>query len=78
VATASRDKTCKIWEGETLKLRGTLKGHKKSVWDVKFSMWDQLVISSSADTTLKIWNLTTLECIKVRHYLLLKNYSSIN
>jgi len=65
VATGSRDKTAKIWDSERLQLLGSLKGHKKSVWDVKFSQWDQLVITSSADTTLKIWNIGTFDCIQV-------------
>ncbi len=66
VATGSRDKTAKVWDSESLKLLGSLKGHKKSVWDVKFSPWDQLVITSSADTTLKVWNIPTFECMQVR------------
>lgn len=65
VATASRDKTAKIWDAESLQLIATFKGHKKGVWDAKFSSWDQLVVTASADTTIKIWSLTTYECMQV-------------
>ncbi len=64
VATASRDKTCKIWDTESLQLITTFKGHKKGVWDAKFSSWDQLVVTASADTTIKIWSLSTYECMQ--------------
>jgi len=64
--TGSRDKTAKVWDSDTLNLMGTLKGHRKGVWDAKFSSWDQLIATSSADTTIKIWSLATFECIQVR------------
>jgi len=65
VITSSRDKTAKIWDTESLGLVGTLKGHKKSVWDAKFSSWDQLAVTSSADTTIKVWNVVSFSCIQV-------------
>lgn len=64
VITCSRDKTAKIWDGQSLGLVGILKGHKKSVWDAKFSTWDQLAVTSSADTTIKIWNVISFNCIQ--------------
>ena|SRR5258706_2297691 len=49
LATGSQDKTAKIFEievsnrGTSIKLIGTLKGHKRGVWNVKFSRTDRLV-----------------------------------
>lgn len=35
VATASQDKTVKLWTCDTLELLGVLKGHKRGVWSVR-------------------------------------------
>jgi len=54
-----------LWDADQLSLVATMKGHKKGVWDVKFSHWDQLLATSSADASIKIWNLVSFDCIKV-------------
>ncbi|KAK2560069.1 Transducin beta-like protein 3 [Acropora cervicornis] len=64
LATGSQDKTAKIWlvsDGSTI---GTLRGHKKGIWCVRFSPVDQCVATSSADSTIKIWALSDLSCVK--------------
>lgn len=43
---------------------GTLRGHKKGIWCVRFSPVDQCVATSSADSTIKIWALSDLTCVK--------------
>lgn len=64
IATASHDKTAKIWDSSSGDEIGVLKGHRKVVWCVHFSPVDQCVVTSSADMTLKIWNLTDFACIR--------------
>lgn len=63
IATASQDKTAKLWT-ESLSLLGTLRGHKRGVWCVRFSPVDQVVVTSSADCTIKLWSIGDLSCLK--------------
>jgi WD40 repeat protein len=61
-ATASMDKTVKIWESETLKLRKVLDasrhgGHKNSVNKLIWSAFDDLLVSASDDKNLSIWKI---------------------
>ncbi|XP_050513155.1 transducin beta-like protein 3 [Diabrotica virgifera virgifera] len=63
IATASQDKTAKLWT-PTLELLGTLRGHKKSLWCVKFSPVDQVVVTASSDSTIKLWSIADLSCLK--------------
>uniref|UniRef100_A0A0A9YHX5 Transducin beta-like protein 3 n=2 Tax=Lygus hesperus TaxID=30085 RepID=A0A0A9YHX5_LYGHE len=64
VASASMDKTTKLWDLKNLSPLGTLKGHRRGVWSVVFSPFDQVVLTCSADTTLKIWSISDLSCLK--------------
>lgn len=63
IATASQDKTAKLWT-DSLTLLGVLRGHKRGVWSVTFSPVDQVVMTSSADCTIKLWSIATLSCLK--------------
>ncbi|KAG9050764.1 U3 small nucleolar RNA-associated protein 13 [Tulasnella sp. UAMH 9824] len=76
LATASQDKTAKIYSIEyslkpgkgnakgDLKLVATLKGHKRGVWNVKFSKFDRVVATASGDKSVKLWNLENFACMK--------------
>ncbi|CAH1394841.1 unnamed protein product [Nezara viridula] len=64
VATASLDKTAKLWNAKDLAPLGTLRGHRRGVWSLVFSPVDQVVMTCSADTTIKIWSLGDLSCLK--------------
>ncbi|XP_075231380.1 transducin beta-like protein 3 [Lycorma delicatula] len=64
IATASFDKTAKIWNANDLSLIGVLRGHRRGVWSVRFSPVDQVVLTTSADSTLKLWSLSDLSCLK--------------
>jgi U3 small nucleolar RNA-associated protein 13 len=46
-------------------LLGVLRGHKRGVWCVRFSPVDRVLLSSSADCTVKLWAVEDLTCIKV-------------
>ncbi len=63
VATASQDKTIKLWSTDKLLLISTLTGHKRCVWKVSFSPIDKVMVSCSADRTLKLWSLADYSCI---------------
>ncbi|XP_018044138.1 PREDICTED: transducin beta-like protein 3 [Atta colombica] len=64
IATASQDKTAKLWYAENLQLVGVLHGHRRGVWCVRFSPIDQVLLTTSADCTMKLWSLTELNCLK--------------
>jgi U3 small nucleolar RNA-associated protein 13 len=71
-ASASQDRTVKIYsatEGEAI---GVLRGHRRGVWTVKFAPKDSQVPSSgnkgliatgSGDKTVKIWSLADYSCL---------------
>ena len=56
IASASADKTIKLWslEGKELK---TFKGHRDSVYSVSFSPNGKTIASASSDKTIKLWSL---------------------
>lgn len=75
-ATASQDKTVKIWNLTTGDTLGTLKGHRRGVWSVKFaptslnasilggSTGGKVIATGSGDKTVKLWSLTDYTCLK--------------
>ncbi|MEB3280172.1 MAG: AAA family ATPase [Lyngbya sp.] len=56
LASASGDRTVKLWNVQTGKEIETLKGHNKDVLGVSFSPDGQTIASSSRDQTVKLWN----------------------
>lgn len=64
IATASQDKTAKLWSADGLQLVGVLRGHKRGVWCVRFSPVDQVLLTTSADCTMRLWSLTDMSCLK--------------
>ncbi|GAA5854118.1 hypothetical protein JCM8547_008235 [Rhodosporidiobolus lusitaniae] len=76
LASGSQDRTAKLFTilytaatksspaQASLSLLGTLKGHKRGVWSVKFSPVDQCLATASGDRTVKLWSLQDLTCVK--------------
>ncbi|CAN9182844.1 unnamed protein product [Alternaria alternata] len=62
VASASGDKTVRLWEAATGMCRSTLEGHSDDVWAVAFSPDGQLVASASDDKTVRLWEVATGTC----------------
>jgi WD40 repeat protein/beta-lactamase regulating signal transducer with metallopeptidase domain len=67
IATAHDDKSIRIWDAATRRLRSTLKGHTERVWSVAFSPDGKLLASASGALNqakkpgeVKLWDLTSL------------------
>lgn len=77
-ASASQDKTVKIWDVEKLEVQGILKGHKRGVWTVRFAPQNTpsiqgeqgsvsgkgVILTGSGDKTIKLWSLSDYTCIR--------------
>ena len=79
-ASASQDRTVKIWSVEEGETQGVLRGHRSGVWSVQFApknaevstRWRSdltsnrygLVLTGSGDKTVKIWSLADYSCIQ--------------
>ncbi|WP_225895973.1 AAA-like domain-containing protein, partial [Dendronalium phyllosphericum] len=59
LASASVDKTIKLWNLDTGKVITTLRGHSDKVYSVVFSPDGKILASASLDKTIKLWNLDT-------------------
>jgi WD40 repeat protein len=59
LATASEDKTARIWDAETGREVRTLRGHTGGVMSVAFSPDGRHLATASADKTVRIWDAAT-------------------
>ena len=53
-----------IWDFETGDYERTLKGHTDSVQDIAFDSQGKLLVTCSADMSIKLWDFQTYECVK--------------
>ncbi|KAF2188788.1 HET-D, partial [Zopfia rhizophila CBS 207.26] len=63
LASASVDKTVKIWDASSGECLSTLEGHSDSVYSVAFSHDSTRLASTSDDKTVKIWDASSGECL---------------
>ncbi|PSN52454.1 Notchless protein 1 [Blattella germanica] len=61
IASASFDKSIKIWNGQTGKFITSLRGHVQAVYQIAWSPDSRLLVSGSADSTLKDGNIKMIE-----------------
>ncbi|KAI9862795.1 MAG: hypothetical protein M1813_004291 [Trichoglossum hirsutum] len=62
VASASSDRTVRLWETATGSCCSTLEGHSDYIHAVAFSPDGQLVASASCDRTVRLWETATGSC----------------
>ena len=55
IATASEDRTVRVWEAESGRLLHTLEGHTDSVRSVAYSGDGRRLASGSDDHTVRVW-----------------------
>ena len=78
-ASASQDRTVKIWSLDKGEVQGILRGHRRGVWSVRFAPKDVpsitgengsqnthrgLILTASGDKALKIWSLADYSCLR--------------
>lgn len=56
IATASEDKTVKIWDIKSQEILHNLRGHREGVLDVAFSPDGKRLATASQDNTVRVWD----------------------
>ena len=64
LASASSDRTIKLWDYETGDCLRTYTGHQSSVYSIAFSSAGDLIVSGSGDRTVKLWDCYSDTCVK--------------
>ncbi|KAK8925982.1 hypothetical protein KSP39_PZI018655 [Platanthera zijinensis] len=59
LASASFDKSVKLWNGITGKFIASFRGHVGPVYQISWSADSRLLLSGSKDSTLKVWDVRT-------------------
>uniref|UniRef100_A0A5F8GZH9 Notchless protein homolog 1 n=1 Tax=Monodelphis domestica TaxID=13616 RepID=A0A5F8GZH9_MONDO len=59
IASASFDKSVKLWDSKTGKYLASLRGHVAAVYQIAWSADSRLLVSGSSDSTLKVWDVKT-------------------
>jgi len=63
IASASFDKSVRLWDGSTGKFIAALRAHVGAVYQVCWSSDSRLLVSGSKDSTLKVWDVKTRKLV---------------
>eukprot|EP00923_Selenidium_pygospionis_P036436 GHVN01063932.1.p1 GENE.GHVN01063932.1~~GHVN01063932.1.p1 ORF type:complete len:553 (+),score=75.85 GHVN01063932.1:186-1844(+) len=58
IASASFDKSIRLWDARQGRYIGVMRGHVQSVYQLAWSSDSRLLVSASADSTVKLWDTT--------------------
>uniref|UniRef100_A0A7S1F3U1 NLE domain-containing protein n=1 Tax=Noctiluca scintillans TaxID=2966 RepID=A0A7S1F3U1_NOCSC len=58
-ASASFDKSVRLWDGRTGRYAHAFRGHVGDVYQLCWSADSRMIVSSSKDSTVKLWNVAT-------------------
>jgi len=64
LASASTDKTIRLWNPETGQKLAVLSGHTEAVTGVAFSPDGEILVSSSYDRSIRLWNSSTAQAAR--------------
>jgi WD40 repeat protein len=67
LATASEDKTAKVWEARSGRQLLTLRGHEASIWSIAWSPDGSKLATASDDKTAKVWDASTGHTLLTLH-----------
>jgi len=63
LASASFDKSLRVWCGKSGRFLFVLRGHVQSVYQLSWSGDSRMLVSGSADSTLKLWSVETRKLV---------------
>src|SRR5689334_3146340 len=68
LASASGDKTIRLWDIKTGELLQVITGHEEGVWAIEYHPSGDIIASGSHDKTVRIWDAKSGDIINVlRH-----------
>lgn len=62
--SVAKDKTASVWYSFNGERLGTFEGHIGTIWSIDVDQQTQLVVTLSADFSVKLWKAQTGECVK--------------
>lgn len=77
IASASADKTIKLWDSTTGAMRNMFKGHSSDVWAVAFSPDGNQIVSASSDGTVRLWDSATEAAVPAKKRTLTKHLKEL-
>lgn len=63
IFTAALDKVVSVWFSSNGQRLGTYNGHNGSVWSIDVDKHSRLLVTGSADNTIKLWEVKTGRCV---------------
>ena len=68
IVTASYDKTAILWSMATLQPITTFRAHTGTVWSASFAHKRPMVVTASADHTVRVWDIGAKACVAALEY----------